>query len=148
MEAQAAPALSVDNLTGGQRLSLARRTAGIDQGDLATTLEVSRATVSRWERDQGEPTLSQAVTIAQATGWPLEWLAGILTRSRCFAPLTLVTDPTPPLPFDDLEPAPSSDRPRPNLIGLPSMTSTYDTPRLSTFRAAANHTPVTVTPRS
>lgn len=39
----------------GERLSICRRRAGLDQTELATAIGVTRVTVSNWERGHREP---------------------------------------------------------------------------------------------
>jgi transcriptional regulator with XRE-family HTH domain len=67
-------------LSVGQEVRLARVQAGLDQFQLADYAGVSRATVSRWENDHGEPSITQWRAIAQATGawWMLRQPSGEL----------------------------------------------------------------------
>jgi transcriptional regulator with XRE-family HTH domain len=44
--------------------------------DLAKTINVSRQTVSRWEKGETEPDASELAGIAAATGKPLEYFYG------------------------------------------------------------------------
>lgn len=80
--------------TLGDRLAKARRHAGLEQGEMAEKLGVSRAAVSAWENDHNKPNrgewdlLSLTARWAELTGVRLEWL-----RSRCLSGL-----PSPPLP--------------------------------------------------
>lgn len=60
--------------TLGDKLAKARRCAGLEQAEMAIACGVSRALVSKWERDASEPSVSQAMTWAQATGVSFEWL--------------------------------------------------------------------------
>src|SRR5947207_7473943 len=66
--------------TLGDRISKARRACGMEQADVALALDVSRAQVSKWERDVSEPSASQAVKYAALTGVAVEWLLGITER--------------------------------------------------------------------
>lgn len=82
--------------TLGDYIAKARRTAELDQADIAATCGVSRALVSRWERDQSEPTARQLLQIAELTGAkyltdPQNWK--ILTR----ADLRILLTPNPRL---------------------------------------------------
>lgn len=52
----------------GQEVKIARLQAGLDQGQLGDAVGVARNTVSRWENDHNEPSISQWRKIAQATG--------------------------------------------------------------------------------
>lgn len=60
--------------TLGDKIAKARRFAGLEQDELGSAVGVSRALVSKWERDKSEPTVSQVRSIAQATGVSFEWL--------------------------------------------------------------------------
>lgn len=57
------------------RMQMARKTAGLEQSDMAAHFAVSRQTVSNWERGVTEATFSQVVQWAAITQQPLEWLA-------------------------------------------------------------------------
>lgn len=89
--------------TLGDKIAKARRNAGLEQADLAANVGVSRALVSKWERDLSEPTVSQARSIAAATGVSFEWLS----RSG-WTSLNAVPEPADPrIPLfsaDDLTP--------------------------------------------
>lgn len=60
--------------TLGDRMWKARKTAGLEQTEVAKLVGVSRALVSRWERDQSDPGTRQLQKFAEITGAPLEWL--------------------------------------------------------------------------
>lgn len=63
-------------MTLGERIRVARRSAGLSQKVLAESLGVDQATLSRWERGgQGGPGLGDGVAIANLTGCSLRWLA-------------------------------------------------------------------------
>lgn len=53
-------------------LPVARKIAGMTQVDLAKTLNVSEATVINWEKGRSEPTVIQAIQIAEAVNRPLD----------------------------------------------------------------------------
>lgn len=61
-----------------QRLRQARRYADLTQLDLASRCNVSRGAVALWEAAEPEhrtrPTTDHLITVAKATGVPLEWL--------------------------------------------------------------------------
>ncbi len=61
--------------TLGNRLWRAREEAGLDQDTMAKRLGVSRALVSKWERDKSEPTLRQVRQWSEETGVSFGWLA-------------------------------------------------------------------------
>ena len=56
------------------RLAKARRTAGLEQGELADLAGVSRKSISNWELGNSTPRRSSIIAIAFATGVNLEWL--------------------------------------------------------------------------
>ena len=62
-------------LSLGQRLASARKAAGLDQDQLATRWVVSRSTISRFERDQGQPDFDKVVDLSRISGWPLDLFA-------------------------------------------------------------------------
>jgi DNA-binding XRE family transcriptional regulator len=53
-------------------LPVARKIAGITQVDLANAVNVSESTVVNWEKGRSEPTVSQAIMIAEVVGRPLD----------------------------------------------------------------------------
>jgi transcriptional regulator with XRE-family HTH domain len=60
--------------TQGDHLRKAREYAGLEQGDLATELGVSRATISNYERGLVKPRKPVLVAWALRTGVALDWL--------------------------------------------------------------------------
>lgn len=60
--------------TLGEKIWKARKDAGLEQADVARELGVSRALVSRWERDQSEIGAKKLQDFAQLTGTPIAWL--------------------------------------------------------------------------
>lgn len=83
----------------GDYIAKARRTAGLDQADIAATCGVSRALVSRWERDQSEPTARQLLRIVELTGAqyltdPQNW------KLMNTIDLRVLHNPVPRLPID------------------------------------------------
>lgn len=95
--------IQAPEVTLGVRIYMARRQAGLDQKALAAVIPgragrpINRATLGGWERDQGEPNVSQLRAIAEATESPFEWLVG--AHSTYFA-----TDEQLSL-FSDVEPS-------------------------------------------
>lgn len=75
----------IDNPTWtlSERLRRSRLLAGLEQKDVAAALGVNRATVSLWETGKSEPSATNFVLWAQATGQPIEWLAeGVMCARR------------------------------------------------------------------
>ena len=60
--------------TLGDHMWKARKLAGLEQADVAAAVGVSRATISKWERDVGTPNVRQLERFAAATGVPTVWL--------------------------------------------------------------------------
>ena len=85
----------------GARLHMARRQAGLNQGQVASRVGVSRPQVGKWERDEAEPRLSEVKRLAVALGVPFAWLADE-SSSSCFT--VLPGHDAPPLFDDDLTP--------------------------------------------
>lgn len=69
-------ALPIETLTWtlGDRLAKARRHVGLEQAEMAKRLGVSRALVSKWERDGTEPSVTQARRWAEECGITMEEL--------------------------------------------------------------------------
>lgn len=65
-------------LSQGQRIRLARESAGMEQADLAEHVRVARATISSWEIGSNKRPVAYAYLriIAEATGVSLDWLEG------------------------------------------------------------------------
>lgn len=53
-------------------LPVARKIAGITQIGLASALHVSESTVINWEKGRSEPTVTQAIAIAEICNRPLD----------------------------------------------------------------------------
>ena len=53
-------------------LPVARKISGITQIDLANALNVSENTVISWEKGRSEPTVIQAIKIAETVNRPLD----------------------------------------------------------------------------
>lgn len=70
---QAAPVWTL-----GERMWKARKDAGLEQSDVAKVLGVSRALVSRWERDASDPGTRKLQAFAELTGVPAAWLVSAI----------------------------------------------------------------------
>lgn len=55
-----------DMKTFGENLAYERKVAGLTQKELADRMGIKQQQLSRWERNQIEPTVSSIVTIAKA----------------------------------------------------------------------------------
>ena len=64
--------MTITASTFGARLQTARMLAGIEQDDMARRLNVSRSTISKWERGITEPTVSMFMRWAAETNQPAE----------------------------------------------------------------------------
>ena len=58
----------------GEKLTQARKAAGLTQADVAAKLNVSRQAVSRWESGDTTPTMDKLKTLARIYGVSLDWL--------------------------------------------------------------------------
>lgn len=58
----------------GSRIEESRRKKDWSQSRLAEEIGIQQGRISRWERDDGMPTLPQIVAIAEATGATLDFL--------------------------------------------------------------------------
>jgi transcriptional regulator with XRE-family HTH domain len=71
---------------------------------MALRLGVSRALISKWERDVTEPTATQALRWAEECGVDAVWLLGLAGSKTCFTGPYLAAVPGPdgavPLTFD------------------------------------------------
>jgi len=54
-----------------EKLKAARGDRSLEE--LAKSIDVSRQTISRWEKGEGEPNASELAAIAQFTGKPLKF---------------------------------------------------------------------------
>lgn len=85
--------LRIPEWTLGDRLAKARTEAGMEQEDMARILNVSKSSISAWERDESQPRklFSVIATWAAETGVPRGWLLGEqdLQRSRCSSEIDL-----------------------------------------------------------
>jgi len=60
----------------GERLRKARKLKNIKQIDLATTLEVTKSTISNWERNSNKPNINQLLKICELLEVPADYLLG------------------------------------------------------------------------
>ena len=58
----------------GHYMRLAMESAGLEVGDMAERMGVSRGTVSRWLNNRGMPRRGELLAWAQLTDVPAEWL--------------------------------------------------------------------------
>jgi transcriptional regulator with XRE-family HTH domain len=65
---------SIPAFTLGDRLAKARKTAGLDQRDLARVMELSPSTIGNYENDISRPRRLVLKEWALVTGVPVEWL--------------------------------------------------------------------------
>ena len=61
-------------MTLGEKLTQARRTAGLTQADVATKLNVSRQAVSRWESGQSKPSTEKLLALGALYGVSIDQL--------------------------------------------------------------------------
>jgi transcriptional regulator with XRE-family HTH domain len=83
--------------TLGNRLWRAREEAGLDQETMATQLNVSRALVSKWERDKSEPTVRQVRRWSEITGVSFSWLTEVRYSDESQSGVARFTKPVPVL---------------------------------------------------
>lgn len=85
----------------GERIRRARLDAGLQQGELALRVGVSRPQVSKWERNIAVPDVVEAVRISEVTNKPLGWLAGANPNLRWYSVLNPLTSVD--MPLDQME---------------------------------------------
>ena len=61
-------------MTLGEKLTQARKVAGLTQADVAAKLNVSRQAVSRWESGQSKPSTEKLLELARIYDVSLDWL--------------------------------------------------------------------------
>lgn len=66
----------------GERIIELRKAAGLSQGQLASSLDVSRQAVSKWENDQAAPDSLKMIRLAEVLDTDIEYLS---TGRRNFA---------------------------------------------------------------
>lgn len=71
------------------RITKARTHAGLNQGELAEKLGVSRNTLNRWESGSRNPSEKNLQALAEATGVPVEWFYQDTPASPSEAPSAL-----------------------------------------------------------
>lgn len=57
-----------------EKLTQARKAAGLTQADIAARLSVSRQAVSRWESGQSKPSTEKLLELARIYDVSLDWL--------------------------------------------------------------------------
>ena len=55
-------------MTLGERIALARKQAGLSQGQLGEQLGVSRQAVGKWENGESTPDIANCAALAELTG--------------------------------------------------------------------------------
>lgn len=63
--------------TFGEKLRYLRQEKNIGQIQLAKNLDVGKSTISLWEQDKCEPTLSKLIAIARYFSVSIDYLAGL-----------------------------------------------------------------------
>ena len=63
--------------TFGEKLRYLRQEKNIGQIQLAKDLDVGKSTISLWEQDKCEPTLSKLITMAKYFNVTIDYLAGL-----------------------------------------------------------------------
>jgi transcriptional regulator with XRE-family HTH domain len=76
--------------TTGDRMTKARKAAGISVEDMAERFAVNRHTIGRWESDKTKPTKAVLLVWSQITECPFDWLVGI--EANPFGPAVTPTD--------------------------------------------------------
>lgn len=74
----------------GQRLKVARGSAGFTQEKLAEKIGVSRTAIARWECNDSEPKLDNLISIAKNLNVSTDWLLGIEPTIDCLNDRALV----------------------------------------------------------
>lgn len=72
---------SATGFTLGDSLRKARKSANLDQDQLAARLGVSSKTVSRWERDEHQPPFDMMIRVARITGRDIGWFTQFVPES-------------------------------------------------------------------
>lgn len=67
-----------------EKLTQARKTAGLTQADIAARLSVSRQAVSRWESGQSKPSTEKLLALAKIYGVSLDWLCSDVADEKPF----------------------------------------------------------------
>lgn len=75
----AVKAVAVPEWTLGDRLTKARKLAGMTQDEMAEELDLSHSTIAKWEVDAGQPRnfMKRIQQWADLTGVPAAWLLGV-----------------------------------------------------------------------
>lgn len=82
-------------MTVGEQIKRRRKVLGLSQEELSVKLNISRQTISKWERDKSLPDLLNGITLCEFLGISTEELLGKQTISKNivkekFAPLKFI----------------------------------------------------------
>lgn len=67
-----------------EKLTQARKAAGLTQADIAARLSVSRQAVSRWESGQSKPSTEKLLALAKIYAVSLDWLCSDVADEKTF----------------------------------------------------------------
>lgn len=67
-----------------EKLTQARKAAGLTQADIAARLSVSRQAVSRWESGQSKPSTERLLELARIYDVSLDWLCSDVADEKSF----------------------------------------------------------------
>ena len=67
-----------------EKLTQARKAAGLTQADVAARLDVSRQAVSRWEGGQSKPSTERLLELARIYDVSLDWLCSDVADEKSF----------------------------------------------------------------
>ena len=67
-----------------EKLTQARKAAGLTQADVAARLDVSRQAVSRWEGGQSKPSTERLLELARIYDVSLDWLCSDTADGKLF----------------------------------------------------------------
>ena len=84
-------------MTLGEKLTQARKTAGLTQADVAAKLNVSRQAVSRWESGQSKPSTEKLLALGDLYGISLDQLLNAAEPVVEAAPDEPEAEPTEPV---------------------------------------------------
>lgn len=76
----------------GSRIRAARKSKGLRQEELANLIGVSTSSVTRWENDEREPTVSFVKLISERLEVPIEFFFGLTEDIRAHTPKKLIQE--------------------------------------------------------